>query len=209
MYRLAVFAAAFLLLACVITAVSASVYDEPETESKPELSKAPAMIAPTEKAEVPTEPTESEESADAPDAYIPRVTAPDYTNAFYYSDENIFYASDYGMPNCTCYAWGRAYELLGERPELCLYDACYWYDYNLETGAYDCGDTPREGAIACWAYSDGGSGHVAVVESVDGDTITFSNSAYSGTEFYVSTAPVSDPSNGMAAWIFLGYIYII
>ena len=221
-FRLTSFTAVFLILSCIIVAVSAAVYDEPPRISAKEpvgtQTEAPQEteaedITETEgivQTETVTEAEPEAVGADEPgDDYVSRTEAPSYDNACYYSDENVFYASDYGMPNCTCYAWGRAYELLGEKPELCLWDARYWYEYNLENGIYDCGDTPKEGAIACWAYSDGGPGHVAVVESVDGDTLTLSNSAYSGSEFYVSTAPVSDPSGGMENWLFQGYIYIV
>ena len=69
------------------------------------------------------------------------------------------------------------------------------------------GDEPREGAIACFAYADGGSGHVALVEEIGADTLTLSNSAYSGTEFYTETVPRDDPTDGRDNWIFQGYIY--
>lgn len=140
--------------------------------------------------------------------FIPRLSAPSWDNACYYSSDNIFYASGYGMPNCTCYAWGRAYELSGKKPELSTCDACTWYDYNLESGAYDCGSEPREGAIACFAYASGGSGHVAVVEEIGEDELVLSNSAYLGTEFYTERVPADDPTNGRGDWIFQGYIYI-
>ena len=45
--------------------------------------------------------------------FKPRLTAPTTDNRFYYKD-NVFYKSGYGMPNCTCYAWGRFYELLNK-----------------------------------------------------------------------------------------------
>ena len=141
-------------------------------------------------------------------AFHPRLSAPDIDDACYYSDDNIFYEAGYGMPNCTCYAWGRVYELSGEKPVLSPYDAGTWYDYNKENGVYRYGDTPCEGAIACWAYADGGPGHVAVVEEVDGDTVVCSNSAYSGTEFYLDTINADDPCAGRDNWIFQGYIYV-
>ena len=203
--RLATFTAAFIILACLVTVIPAAVYPETDaSESEHMPDRAEQIIEATEKPTVHEDDTASDDESSG---YIPRTEAPSYDNACYYSDENAFYAASYGMPNCTCYAWGRAYELLGEKPRLCLYDAGCWYDYNLENGVYACGDIPERGAIACWAYADGGPGHVAVVESVDGDTVTFSNSAYNGAEFYLSAAPVSDPSNGMENWIFQGYIY--
>ncbi len=142
-------------------------------------------------------------------SYTPRLTAPAKSNKYYYSDLNVFYKYGWGMPNCTCYAWGRAYEILGKEPLLSTYSAYLWYGYNKDNNIYAYGTTPKLGAIACWVYSSGTSGHVAVVEKIENNTITFSNSAYStGVEFYTSTAPVNDPSNGNKYWIFQGYIYL-
>ena len=41
--------------------------------------------------------------------YKKRLTVPSKNNKYYYSN-NVFYKSGYGMPNCTCYAWGRFLE---------------------------------------------------------------------------------------------------
>lgn len=112
------------------------------------------------------------------------------------------------MPNCTAYAYGRAYEILGSQPKLCPYDAEEWYDYNKDNGYYSYGKTPKLGAIACWSY-DGGGGHVAVVEKIENNEITFSNSAYSGINFYLSNADITDSNAGGSSWWnFQGYIYI-
>lgn len=86
------------------------------------------------------------------------------------------------MPNCTAYAYGRAYEILGSEPKLSWNNAEQWYDYNKSNGYYKYGKDPKVGAIACWSYSYGG-GHVAVVEKVENGVITLSNSAYSGDNF--------------------------
>lgn len=207
--KLTSFVLAFLLLACTITAISAAMFEIPE---QPTVSEAEETSTQTEAMTQPdsTEPklTVVEEHPVKDSGYTPRVNAPDPTDPRYYSDDNIFYAADYGMPNCTCYAWGRAYEITGEKPELSPYDACTWYAYNAENSIYDYGDEPQEGAIACFAYADGGSGHVAVVEEVADDTLLLSNSAYSGTEFYLDTVPADDPSGGREGWIFQGYIYV-
>lgn len=121
----------------------------------------------------------------------------------YYTDKNIFYQYGYGMPNCTCYAYGRAYELLGYEPNLCPYDAGQWYDYNIEHGYYSYGKTPKIGAIACWQY--GGNGHVAVVEAIVGDKIIMSQSAWGYLNFYLSVEDYDNP--GQSNWDFQGYIY--
>ncbi|MDO4541333.1 MAG: chitobiase/beta-hexosaminidase C-terminal domain-containing protein [Bacillota bacterium] len=140
--------------------------------------------------------------------FSPRLTAPDSTNAYYYSSRNIFYASGYGMPNCTAYAYGRAYEILGKAPSLCTGNAGKWYDYNVNGSYYPYGQTPKLGAIAVWANdSSHNQGHVAVVEKVNADgTITISESHYGGVNFTTKTAK---PENLYSYKNFLGYIYII
>lgn len=186
--RLSSFLMVFAMLSWSVAAISAAVFGDDADANESALT---AVGAPA-----------------AQKAFKPRLTAPAPTNPYYYSDRNVFYEYGWGMPNCTCYAWGRAYELLGEEPDLCVYSAHLWYDYNLENGCYPCGQEPKLGAIACWKYSSGTSGHVAVVEKITDDQITFSNSAYSGIEFYTNTAPINDPSDGRKTWIFQGYIYI-
>lgn len=141
-------------------------------------------------------------------SFSPRLSAPSSSNKYYYSNLNVFYRYNYGMPNCTAYAYGRAYEILGSEPKLSWNNAEQWYGYNKANGYYKYGQTPKVGAIACWSYSYGG-GHVAVVEKVENGVITLSNSAYSGDNFYISTASISDPKvGGNKGWNFQGYIYL-
>lgn len=141
-------------------------------------------------------------------SFSPRLSAPSSSNKYYYSNLNVFYKYGYGMPNCTAYAYGRAYEILGSEPKLSWNNAEQWYGYNKSNGYYKYGQTPKVGAIACWSYSYGG-GHVAVVEKVENGVITLSNSAYSGDNFYISTASISDPKvGGNKGWNFQGYIYL-
>lgn len=140
------------------------------------------------------------------DTFVPRLTAPTYDNSYYFSSKNIFYAGGYGMPNCTAYAYGRAYEILGTKPSLPNYDARRWYEL---TTAYEKGQEPRVGSIAVW-WSES-SGHVAVVEKIENGIITFSNSSWSGTMFYLTTgkADGSDNYGGSSNWTFLGFIYLL
>ena len=140
--------------------------------------------------------------------FTPRLTAPSKKNKYYYSDDNVFHKYGYGMPNCTCYAWGRAYEILGEKPNLCIYDAAEWFSYNKKNKYYSYGNTPKLGAIACYTYKNGGSGHVAVVEKITEDTVYYSNSAWSGQEFYLTTSDFKDFTGGNKNWNFEGFIYI-
>lgn len=141
-------------------------------------------------------------------SFSPRLSAPSSSNKYYYSNLNVFYKYGYGMPNCTAYAYGRAYEILGSEPNLSWNNAEQWYDYNKSNGYYKYGQTPKVGAIACWSYN-GGGGHVAVVEKVENGQITFSNSAWSGQNFYLSYASTSDKNaGGNSWWNFQGYIYL-
>ena len=96
-------------------------------------------------------------------------------NSVYYTTSNPFYLSGYGLPNCTCFAWGRAYEVMGVRPDLSRGNADSFWSYNQTHNSYPCGQEPRAHSIACW---NGGDGHVAFVESVSGDTVYISQSSW-------------------------------
>ena len=145
---------------------------------------------------------------DEDNEYSPRLTAPAKDNPYYYSNKNVFYKHGYGMPNCTAYAYGRAYEILGKEPQLCIYDAYQWFAYNKDNGIYSYGTTPKLGAIVCFKYKGYNQGHVAVVEKIVGDTVYYSNSAWGGSEFYITSSPIDDPTDGYSGWEFQGFIYI-
>lgn len=138
--------------------------------------------------------------------FVPRTTAPTTNNAYYYS-LNPFYRSGYGMPNCTAYAYGRAYELLGTQPKLSTGNAGQWWWYNISSKAYSYGSTPKLGAIACWDNYDKNQGHVAVVEKINGNNVTISESHYKSTFFDTRTI-TSNSSNYLTSKRFLGYIYL-
>ena len=142
-------------------------------------------------------------------AYTPRLTAPAGNDWHYYSNANIYYASGYGMPNCTAYAYGRAYELLGYAPNVSSRNAGSWWQYNINNGAYPYGQTPALGAIACWDNYDNNTGHVAVVEKIENGYVTISQSNWGGAAFETVTIP----ANRMGDWFdspshFQGYIYL-
>ena len=142
--------------------------------------------------------------------FTPRLTAPDGSNKYYYdSNYNVFQKYGYGLPNCTAYAYGRAYEILGTEPKLSWNGASRWYGYNQENNYYKYGSTPKVGAIACWTYGTGG--HVAVVEQIDSNgNMTLSNSEWGGRTFYLTTAKTTDSNpGGNSWWTFQGYIYLI
>ncbi|WKY43538.1 GBS Bsp-like repeat-containing protein [Eubacteriaceae bacterium ES2] len=144
------------------------------------------------------------ETLDTTNLYSPRLTQPTADNAYYYAN-NAYYQGGYGLPNCTAYAFGRAYELLGTEPNLPMDDAGNWWADNLASGAYPTGQTPKLGAIICWNGSY--SGHVAVVEAINGDQVTLSESAWSGPIFnsYTYTIGMEDATSVGG---FQGYIYI-
>ena len=139
--------------------------------------------------------------------FVPRTTEPSTTNKYYIHtskgglNECILITGDSCLPNCVGYAWGRAYEILGSRPNLSKDDADKWYNYNKTIGAYSYGSTPKIGAIMCW-----GSCHVAVVESINGDNMTISESSYGGFRFRTKTGKISDIQNYLTG--FQGYIYL-
>ena len=148
-------------------------------------------------------------SAGAATTYTPRLNAPESNNVYYYnSNYNVFQKYGYGLPNCTAYAYGRAYEILKSTPKLSWKGAGQWYDYNKSGGYYSYGNTPKLGAIACWCYS--GGGHVAVVEKIENGTITLSNSEWGGRTFYLTTCSTSDKNyGGNSWWTFQGFIYLL
>ncbi|WKY46913.1 GBS Bsp-like repeat-containing protein [Eubacteriaceae bacterium ES3] len=136
--------------------------------------------------------------------FSPRLTAPESGNPYYF-DYNSYYLSGYGMPNCTAYAYGRAYEILGSKPNLCMGNANQWWDYNLSRGYYESGSTPEVGAVICWG--GGECGHVAVVEKIEGNTVTYSESTWSGVYFQTRTYTIGNEDN-VSLGDFQGYIYL-
>ena len=139
--------------------------------------------------------------------FSPRLSAPERSG--YYGTQNSYNPfrtnSSAGNGNCTWYAWGRAYELLGSRPQLSTGNANTWYPRNVSSGAYPYGSTPKLGAIACWAT--GSAGHVAVVEAINGDgTITISESSWNATSWWFRTNTIKSNCSYYSA--FQGFIYI-
>ena len=150
--------------------------------------------------------------------FTPRLTRSGMLNNPYWYSRNPLYLAGYGLPNCTCYAWGRFWEI-GDpgrqyinRPTLSTGNAEDWYEYTAD--GYQRGSTPQLGAVACWAdgpYS--GDGHVAIVEQINADgSIVCSNSAYGGEYFYCNNTtehPPLQPPDYLpeAGYVFQGFIY--
>ena len=69
----------------------------------------------------------------------------------------------------------------------------------------DSGEIPKLGAIACWTR--GVSGHVAVVEAINGNQVTISESHLTHGNFDTKTLTIGSESS--YAGYFQGYIYIL
>lgn len=152
--------------------------------------------------------------------FTPRLTKTGIYLSKYYYDDNPFYQSGYGLPNCTCYAWGRFYEISDARPDnLPLWNGGEWYPSAVSTGYYKTGNTPALGAVACYSSTIGGDGHVAIVEVINADgSFTISQSGYyrpiasypPDTENYFWTDEC-DATTKKAPWMgnyaFQGFIY--
>lgn len=143
--------------------------------------------------------------------YVPRLDDTGIEGNFHYYSQNPFYLAGYGMPNCTCYAWGRFWEIGdpnndgSNRPTLPTGDAGTWFG-NTQDG-YERGQTPKLGAVACFSRNGGGAGHVAIVEKIESNgDITTSNSAWQSTFFYLSNLSASNGYN-TSNYTFQGFIY--
>lgn len=141
--------------------------------------------------------------------FTQRTEAPDSSNAYYYAN-NPFYQAGYGLPNCTCYAWGRFYEISGQRPKLSTGDAEKWFGHTSD--GYSRGQTPKLGAVICWSKGSpsddsDGAGHVEVVEAINADgTIVTTGSAWNSWLFRRKTR-TNDGNWEGGAYTFQGFIY--
>lgn len=136
--------------------------------------------------------------------FVPRLTSNGmHGSKYWYSDKNPFYPAGYGLPNCTCYAWGRFWEISDVLPHLPTSDGGQWW---FDVSGYDVGQTPQLGAVACWD-NPVGAGHVAIVEEIHEDgTITLSNSAWQSTYFYLTRGGYPN-WGGPSGYNFQGFIY--
>lgn len=142
--------------------------------------------------------------------YTPRLDSSGIEGSYYWYAGNPFYQSGYGLPNCTCYAFGRFWEIsdsqgnYSNKPTLPLGDAGTWY---ANATSYERGQTPQLGAVICWSDNSGGAGHVAIVEQIkeNGDIVT-SNSGYPNSFFWTQTIYKSNGYNS-SGYTFQGFIY--
>lgn len=143
-------------------------------------------------------------------SYVIRTTTPSSSDPnfinYAYGGNNrcIAIASNgYVLPNCTGYCWGRWLELSVPNVTLSTGNATNWYG-NTGDG-YQRGQTPRQGAVACWSGGSGGEGHVAIVEEVAASGVNVTESAYNSYAFRSNTYPLNMTKSG---YTFQGFIYI-
>lgn len=145
--------------------------------------------------------------------FVKRECAPSKDDAHFYSD-NIFYRCGFGLPNCTCYAWGRFYELLDVlgvegSPKLQTSNAENWYE---DEYFYSKGKTPKLGAVIVWKqgeyhYSVDGMGHVGIVEEIKKDgSIVVSQSGYTNKKLFYLTE--HNNKYEKPGYQFEGFIYL-
>lgn len=140
--------------------------------------------------------------------FTPRLTdAGMQGNPWWYSSGNPFYPT-YGLPNCTCYCYGRYAEIRNAFAALPTGDAKVWYERATD---FQRGNIPALGAVLCWGTDrEDSPGHVAIVEEIaqNGD-VTLSNSSWGGPYFYVSTSTAASGyrNPGVSHYYFQGFIY--
>lgn len=168
------------------------------------------MLIPTNAAEV----DEADVSADidvADVGFTVRTTAPVSGGAgweYYSAPKNYFSVSPLNGGNCTWYAFGRAYEVLGKNPgfDQISGNANAWYGWASSHG-YTVSQTPRAGSIICWG---GTYGHVAFVEKVSGSSVTFTESNYQmeSSKPYPRWRSYTTDHPSTYTGSFQGYIYL-
>lgn len=144
--------------------------------------------------------------------FTQRTEAPTTDNAYYYAN-NPFHQSGYGLPNCTCYAFGRFWEIKGgSRPALSWGNAEVWWGKTSD--GYERGQEPKLGAVICWrkgiaGNSSDGAGHVAIVEQIndDGSIITSDSGWGASSVFWRTTRPNDGNWGAGSAYVFQGFIY--
>ena len=138
-------------------------------------------------------------------SFTERTTGPARSGTKYWHTDNPFYPA-YGMPNCTAYAWGRFYEILGEKPKLYTGNAGTWYNHTED--GYKRGKEPALGAVICFSRP-GDAGHVAVVEKInsDGSIVTSDSGWGSSNWWWRMTRTPPRYNNDDSGLVFQGFIY--
>ena len=142
---------------------------------------------------------------------------------YYFSNLNLSYAGGY-LGQCTWYAFGRANEILNNAGSNLKWriasNAGLWYDQNLNNGASGFKSSndytkPKVGAIISWKKA-GAPGHVAVVEEVNGNTVTISEANIGSIKssenpygWQTTTLSLSEVNRRWGSYTFSGYIYML
>lgn len=119
--------------------------------------------------------------------------------------------------NCTSFAWGRFCQVgsisaKGIIQKTCKLPLCNAEDWFSSCTAYEKGQTPRRGAVACWSKgkkwnSKDGAGHVAIVENFDSNYIYTSESGYNHYLFRRCKYPIRNGKPYISGYTFEGFIY--
>lgn len=118
-------------------------------------------------------------------AFLKRISRDNLENKYYYDlSINPYADDDTGIPNCTCYALGRASEIKGDsvRDDIMLKhypDAKRWWEvtkWQKTTTDF------KEGDTLVWS---GTYGHVATVELVKQNSLIISQSNYTRNRLYI------------------------
>ena len=95
-------------------------------------------------------------------SFVPRLNDNGILNNPKWYSDNPFYQSGYGMPNCTCYAWGRFWEIgdpandgSNKPVNLPTGDGGQWWSSAVSSGYYETGQQPKLGAVACFSDNSG------------------------------------------------------
>lgn len=142
-----------------------------------------------------------------------------HINRYYTSVLDSPFSGDIGLDryvgdrggNCTAYAWGRRCELEGDITELNpgAGNADDWFNDPKNQSIYRTGQTPEVGAVCCWDYGPGSSGHVAIIEVINEDgSIVTSNSGYSTRTLFYTEIFANEQALRAKYKIFQGYIYL-
>lgn len=143
--------------------------------------------------------------------FVPRKTPPNFDEPYYKPPINNF---PYSNGNCTWYAFGRAYEILGQKPVFNS-NAYKWWDFKDSYSGYGDINSPRVGSIAVWGPTvHNGAGHVAVVEKINADgSVDFSESHYGRVHWEYNTHSknyIQRYPDGYGGFMeFYGYIYLL
>ena len=79
---------------------------------------------------------------------------------------------------------------------------------NARSMGLSVGNEPALGSMLCWKYTNGGYGHVAIVESIGSDgSITISEGGWSNQKVFGLITYKKGAWNNVSGRIFQGFIY--